>query len=269
MLVRTISGAVFVLIVTGAVIAGPFSFLALFFLISLLSQFEFYKLIQKYNVQPAHVIGLLCGITLYGSVALELLGLLPLKAILTIIPLITLLFISELYRNLKQPFLNVAASLLGIVYAVVPFVLLALLAFYNGSIDGYSSQIILGILILQWTSDTGQYLSGRAFGKTKLFERISPKKTWEGLIGGIILSVAGSYIIAQYFLDLTLVNWIVISILIVICGTLGDLTESMLKRSIDVKDSGNIMPGHGGMLDRFDGLIGAIPFIYFYIAVFC
>jgi phosphatidate cytidylyltransferase len=120
---------------------------------------------------------------------------------------------------------------------------------------------------LLWTSDTGAYLAGRSFGKTKLFERISPKKTWEGSIGGVILSLVVAYGISNLlgFDDVTTFDWMVIALLVVIFGTFGDLFESLLKRNLHIKDSGTILPGHGGVLDRFDGLFLAIPAVFFYL----
>ena len=141
------------------------------------------------------------------------------------------------------------------------------LGFYavNSFTNEYSFQIILGFFIMLWTNDTGAYLAGRFFGKHKLFERISPKKTWEGSFGGGLLTLAAAYILSLFFTNLDLTNWIVISILVAIFGGLGDLVESMLKRSLNIKDSGNILPGHGGILDRFDGLLISITFIYSYL----
>jgi phosphatidate cytidylyltransferase len=125
----------------------------------------------------------------------------------------------------------------------------------------------MGFFLLLWTSDTGAYLAGKSFGKTKLFERISPKKTWEGSIGGTILSLAVAYGISNVlgFDDVTTFDWMVIAVLVVIFGTFGDLFESLLKRNLHIKDSGTILPGHGGVLDRFDGLFLAIPAVFFYL----
>jgi phosphatidate cytidylyltransferase len=266
---RTISGAVFVSLIVGSILMGQYYFLLLFFIISILSELEFYKLAKNYGVSPSYTTGLLMGISLYATTALILTGYVPLYTVLIVLPLASLIFTNELYRESKQPFLNIAITLLGVIYGVVPFVLLALAGFYGGMVDGYSPHILLGILILQWSSDTGQYLTGRSLGKHPLFKRISPKKSWEGFIGGFIFTLGVAWLLAYFYNDLTITNWMITGAIIVIFGTLGDLTESMLKRSIDVKDSGNIMPGHGGVLDRFDGLIGAMPFVYFYLAVFC
>lgn len=116
-----------------------------------------------------------------------------------------------------------------------------------------------------WASDTGAYLAGRTFGKTKLFERHSPKKTWEGSFGGLIISGLAAFILSRFFPGIETWQWLISSVIIVVFGTYGDLTESMLKRSYHIKDSGNIMPGHGGFLDRFDGLLLAAPLVYLFL----
>jgi len=126
---------------------------------------------------------------------------------------------------------------------------------------------VLGMLFILWASDTGAYFSGILFGKKKLFERISPKKTWEGSIGGAFLALVFAYGFSIYFKDLSLVQWLVAAALIVIAGIYGDLVESLFKRSIAIKDSGTSIPGHGGFLDRFDGLLLASPFVAVFISL--
>jgi phosphatidate cytidylyltransferase len=129
----------------------------------------------------------------------------------------------------------------------------------------YNFHFILGIMLLIWVSDVGAYLVGSLIGKHKLYERISPGKTWEGSIGATIITVACSYIVSNWFPELAFKHWMVIGIIICVFGTMGDLIESMLKRQANVKDSGSIMPGHGGFLDRFDSLLFSAPFIYAYL----
>jgi phosphatidate cytidylyltransferase len=119
-----------------------------------------------------------------------------------------------------------------------------------------------------WASDTGAYFAGTFFGKRKLFERISPKKSWEGFFGGAALALAFAYGLSLYFHTLTVQQWMIIGVIIVVGGTFGDLVESLLKRSIEIKDSGSILPGHGGFLDRFDGLFICAPFIVAYLEIF-
>jgi phosphatidate cytidylyltransferase len=154
---------------------------------------------------------------------------------------------------------------LGIIYIALPFSLLVPIAFLNGT---YQGKLILGLFILMWTIDTGAYIFGKLFGKHKLFERVSPKKTWEGFIGGALVSIGGAFVMCHFIGILAIQHWITIALLMIIFGTLGDLIESMFKRSVGMKDSGKILPGHGGILDRFDSLILAIPIIFAYLQLF-
>ena len=129
--------------------------------------------------------------------------------------------------------------------------------------------IALGYLLLLWLNDTGAYFVGSLVGKHKLFERISPGKTWEGSAGGALFALATAWGLSMLFIQLTTMHWLILAIIVVISGTIGDLVESMLKRSLGIKDSGNILPGHGGMLDRFDAVLISAPFVFVYLALFC
>src|SRR5690606_24914284 len=178
-------------------------------------------------------------------------------------------FVIELYRKSKTPFVNISYTIFGVFYITLPFAMLYHIGFYNNHqfSSEFSYALIWGFFFILWSNDTGAYLSGKYLGKHKLFERISPKKTWEGSIGGAILSIVVAYVCSMYFDEITSKDWIIVAIITVIFGSLGDLVESMLKRSLNIKDSGNILPGHGGILDRFDGLFLSIPFIYAYLTL--
>jgi phosphatidate cytidylyltransferase len=184
-----------------------------------------------------------------------------------------LLLIVELFQKTDKPFQNVAGTLLGIFYALVPIFLLISMSKENIYDDGvfvttkFTPNIAAGILFLTWINDTGAYLVGSKMGKTPLFPRISPKKTWEGTIGGILFCILSGFLIHKLLGVLSLTDWLVIGGIVSVFGTLGDLIESMLKRSVGVKDSGTFMPGHGGFLDRFDAFIFEIPFIFLYLMV--
>lgn len=184
-----------------------------------------------------------------------------------------LLLIIELFQKTDKPFQNVAGTLLGIFYAIVPIFLLIGISkediYSEGALFStkFTPNIAAGILFLTWINDTGAYLVGSKIGKTPLFPRISPKKTWEGTIGGIVFCVLSAFLIHRLLGVLSLTDWMVVGGLVSIFGTLGDLIESMLKRSVGVKDSGTFMPGHGGFLDRFDAFIFEIPFIFLYLMV--
>jgi phosphatidate cytidylyltransferase len=153
---------------------------------------------------------------------------------------------------------------MGIIYVSLPFSLLNISVFFKGT---YSYHVIMGTMLILWACDTGAYFSGKAFGRRKLFQRISPKKTWEGSIGGGILAVTVGILFSYIFTDLPMWKWICISVIIVIAGTYGDLVESLFKRSINIKDSGKSIPGHGGFLDRFDSLLLSAPFIAAFIKI--
>ena len=173
-------------------------------------------------------------------------------------------FLTSLFNEKIKAVDFVGKIILTIVYTVLPFFLLIELPFIG---NAFNSKIILGVFILVWTSDTFAYLIGRKFGKTKLFERISPKKTIEGFIGGVVFTLIAAYILSIYFIDTTLLEWLIISILISVFGVAGDLIESMFKRQAKVKDSSNLIPGHGGFLDRLDSIIFALPFIFTFIYI--
>lgn len=264
MLTRAITGALFVATLIAGIYFNEIIAFSLFCLIVLLGTDEFYSLVKKSKtIQPLRFWGLLTNSTTIIFIGLVILGNLTAKLLVIPFLMMFLTFIFELYRKKNHPFINISYTIIPVLYIALPFTMLFHLGFYNT--DDYSFQVILGFFFLLWTSDTGAYLSGRFFGKHKLFERISPKKTWEGSIGGTILTLGVSYVLSIYFTNLTISNWIVVGLLTAIFGGLGDLVESMLKRSLNIKDSGNILPGHGGILDRFDGLLIGIPFVYTYL----
>lgn len=264
MLTRAITGALFVAALIAGVYFNEIVAFILFCLIVLLGTDEFYSLVKKSKtINPLRFWGLLMNLTSIILMGLVILNKIPTKLLAIPLLMIFMTFIFELYRKKNHPFINIAYTIIPVLYIAIPFAMLFDLGFYNS--NDYSFQIILGFFFLLWTSDTGAYLSGRFFGKHKLFERISPKKTWEGSIGGTILTVGIAYVLSLYFSHLSLTNWIVMGILTATFGGLGDLVESMLKRSLNIKDSGNILPGHGGILDRFDGLLIGIPFVYTYL----
>ncbi len=266
---RAITGLSFAAVMIAAILISPWSFIAVFFLISTLGILEFYKLIRSSVIQPQVIPGLLISQLTFIVFTLVLLNQLPINYLYVTIPLVAVIFIVELFRNNEQPFQNIGVTLTGIIYLTVPILLMLKIAFGINSLDGntYHGGVIMGCIFLLWASDTGAYMIGSKFGKHRLFERISPKKSWEGFFGGMVVALLVSKIISMWFSELLWNEWLVIAIIIVTAGTLGDLVESMLKRSVGVKDSGNILPGHGGILDRFDGLLVSIPFVFFYLVM--
>ena len=254
-----------ILIVT-SIVLSEWAFFAVFFVICLFTQLEFYKLVGLDGMLPLKFWGTFCGLVIYSLIFLIEKHLLSNNFYFFIFPVSSSIFFVKLYKKTdKKPFTNIAFTFLGIIYVAIPISLMNILAFTRGS---YSWQIIIGVLLLHWASDTGAYFAGVRFGKTKLFERVSPKKSWEGSIGGAVLACAFAYGLSVYFTDLLWGEWFIIAAISVIAGTYGDLIESLFKRSIHIKDSGSSIPGHGGFLDRFDGLLLSLPFIVAFLRFF-
>jgi len=262
-------------IVTGvlgsaAIIAGvsinEWTYCAVFFIICLFSLLEFYKLAGLDGLVPQKWFGTLCGVAIFLlSFSIER-GSTSYRYYFLIFPIVSCVYMIKLYKKFeRKPFTNIAFTFLGIVYVAVPFALLNVAAYEN---NVYNFEIIFGCLFILWASDTGAYFAGTFLGKRKLFERISPKKSWEGFFGGALLALIFAYGLSRYLHTLSPVQWMVIGVIIIVGGTFGDLVESLLKRSIEIKDSGTSIPGHGGFLDRFDGLLISAPFIVAYLEIF-
>ena len=258
---RTLTGAVFVLSILASIYFqnSYFTLSALFSVFCTLGLYEFYKLVNLNDkVQVPSIALIIAGLVLYaGCIQMAVWGTATL--IIAYALYILALVIAELYRNKPAPMHNLAFSLLGQCMVALPFSMLNLIATTE------NIHWILALFILIWVTDTGAYLTGMLLGKHKFFERISPKKTWEGFIGGAVFAIAGSVVFWYIFPIAPIWQWIIFGILVVLFGTYGDLFESLLKRTVQIKDSGNILPGHGGLLDRFDSLLFAIPVIYIYL----
>lgn len=269
---RTITGVLFVAILVGCILWGAFSFGILFVIISALTIFEFGQLINS-RTEDANVnkfIIMLGGGYLFLAVMAFCIDTAGSTIFIPYVLLLLYLLISELYLKKENPILNWAYSMFSQLYIGLPFALLNVLAFHNDpeySSISYNPILPLSVFIFLWLNDTGAYCIGSLFGKHRLFERISPKKSWEGSIGGGIVAIGVSLVLAHFFPFMSIWEWMGLSLVVVVFGTWGDLTESLLKRQLHVKDSGNILPGHGGMLDRFDSALMAIPaaVVYLYI----
>lgn len=272
LLQRAVTAVIFVAIMLGGLYISSYSFIALFALITALCLWEFYGMVLEHQDSRAFAarkfIGLGLGLTPFVVVSLLQLGMLTSTRELIIAiaifssPFIFLLFIYELYAKAQRPFTNIAFLYLGVLYIGLPMALLTIVAF-EGQV--FYANTIFGLLLLSWLNDTGAYLVGSMIGKTKLFPRISPNKTWEGSLGGVVLTLVVSYILSVFFDELRTLDWLVLGLIVSVFGSIGDLVESMLKRSVGVKDSGNILPGHGGILDRFDAFIFLVPFASAYL----
>ena len=276
---RTITGILFVAVIIFAVFAPFWVTVLIFSAFAALTTYEFHKLTNKQDgvdVNPiipaiaSAVLSLQVFIsTLYYSethMSMEHTYALGGAFVLIYFVFFLYVLIFELFRNKANPINNIAYTILGQIYIAWPFSLILLI----GGAGIWQLEIfMLALFVLIWANDTFAYLIGVSFGKHKMFERISPKKSWEGFVGGLVGALAVAFVFS-YFTEthLSTAAWFGFAMLVVIFGTLGDLLESLMKRTIGVKDSGNILPGHGGLLDRFDSLLLAAPIIYIYMQLF-
>ncbi|AXI24372.1 Cytidylyltransferase family [Cardinium endosymbiont of Sogatella furcifera] len=263
---RFFSTVFFAPVITFAIFWSAWTYFFLFFYVAMLAMLEFYKLLKQANVTPMRGYGICLGLLLYTiAFSYYLQGnFLPILSY-SCIPLTVLIYIVALYsRKPSNPFLDIAATFLGILYVAMPCSMLHYLAFFTGN---YSNQLILGLLTIVWSQDTGAYLVGSTIGRTKLFKRISPQKTWEGFMGGALFAVMAGYGTAYFFNILPLWQWLAISVITIFTGTYGDLVASLLKRSVDVKNTSEMIPGHGGLLDRVDSLLLTIPTVVAFLKI--
>lgn len=265
---RIFTGVIFICLLIGGILFNQYTFLIVFSIITSLALYEFYGLLSKAGKTPLNkilnTIGGLClfisAYFFFSSTSHSLILLVPYAIYLLI------LFVSELYAKHPNPILSLAYAVLGQMYIAIPLSLLNFLAFgYKGLTGSYHHALLLALFIFIWVNDSFAYLTGSLFGKHRLFERVSPKKSWEGFIGGALFSIVAAIIYAQFYTELPLWAWIGFAVIMISAGTLGDLIESLMKRTLDVKDSGDLLPGHGGILDRIDSVIFSIPAQFVYL----
>jgi phosphatidate cytidylyltransferase len=273
---RTFTGAGVVIFVMGGFWLHPVSFFLTGLILLIGTQHEYYLMIRNTGMNPQIVTGIITGVATYVISTLIASDLLPMAAFLILIPLLSLMMVFELYRRQEKPFNSLAHTVFAVLYTALPFSIFPFSAFSRAGIPSllehgnisFSPGIIIGFFILQWANDTGAYLTGVSFGRHRLMERISPKKSWEGFFGGLLLAAAAGCLISGWLEMFDTIHWIILSLIVSIAGTYGDLIESMLKRSNGIKDSGKILPGHGGFLDRFDSTIISFPMVYLFITLF-
>jgi len=273
---RTLTGAWIVIFTLGGFWLHPVSFFLTGLIILSGTQYEYLRIIRSTGVNAQMIPGMLTGIAVYILATLVASGILGFRYLLILIPFIAGIMIFELYRRQDNPFDSLAHTIFSVIYTALPFSFFPFAAFgreginplirYDGGV--FSPGIIIGFFVLLWVNDTGAYLSGITFGKHRLLERISPKKSWEGFAGGIILSVLSAWLLSGLLGVLDTPEWIIVALLVAVSGTFGDLIESMFKRSTGIKDSGSIMPGHGGFMDRFDSTLLSFPLVFLFITFF-
>lgn len=260
---RTLSGFLFVLIVAGSILLGPYTFAVVFSIITAWSVYEFHKMTNvQSGVQVLTYCGVAGGLILFVTSFLYASGKIHYPGYSVYGLFMVLVLVVELFRKKENPLHNWAYFIMGQIMIALPFSLLNFILY----IEDYSPLILLAVFVTVWVNDTGAYLFGITLGKHRMFERISPKKSWEGFVGGALTALLSGYVFSLLIPEISLIQWIIFSEIVVVFGTLGDLLESLMKRTVNVKDSGNVIPGHGGLLDRFDSLLLVAPAVYIFLS---
>ncbi len=284
LIVRSLSGvALFVVVLLS--LLSVYSFIALMLVISVGSLLEFYRMVKTAGYKPMAKYGIITTVSIVLLNSLIAIELIPAQFIAVIALLLIIPFALQLYNKDGNPFVDVSISLMGIIYVALPISLMIWIAIGSlieinlyclGDVvlnfiasEGllYDPVVVLFCIFIIWINDVGAYLVGVTIGRNKLFERISPKKSWEGFFGGVVASILFG-VFAGFIMDEPMAKWGILGVIVAVTGVYGDLVESMFKRFVGVKDSGSIMPGHGGFLDRFDALLFAMPFIFVYLTIF-
>jgi len=262
---RSLTGAVFIAVMLGAILWNPWSLLALLLGISGIALYEYYNMFRLRGYAPLVKAGIASGILILLIVFLEWQSFIPAKYLSLVIVPVAGLWFSFVFIKRDQLVHSLIITISGLIYILLPLSLIPFVSQNQLTGFAYDPEILIGILFIIWTYDTGAYISGILLGKHKMAPSISPKKSWEGFFGGMVFAVLMGFLYASFTTMLSLADWVILSFIIVLTGTAGDLFESLLKREAGVKDSGKIMPGHGGILDRFDSLLLIIPFVFLYI----
>lgn len=294
LLIRTLTGIAIVTILTTAILFSSLTYVVLMMIIVALTMAEFYRIIRVRLNRPNVPVGIMIGLVMFMISLVYSVKIAPPELIAVLIPLFTMVFVVELYRLQKNPLANVGLTFLGIIYVALPFSLFNFMVFEGVSetpdVEVASTQIhyvneflnfflfmkpdthivynpsfLMAFFVIIWAYDSVAYLAGVKLGRHSLFRSVSPKKSWEGFIAGIVFTPATAFVMYKIFGQITLTEWIVYSLIVVIFATFGDLVESLFKRSISLKDSGKLLPGHGGLLDRFDSVLLAAPMAYLYL----
>lgn len=270
---RVFTSVFFVLAMAGGVFGGPYTFIVLFGFIQFLCSWEFYQMVLPHERRMDFLrfgLAMLLSLTpslfaiFYYQFGPEFSSLWYWHMAWVFFLIFLLFMMLELFLESNRPFVNLAFILLGIVYIGMPFAFLQFIAFESGT---YAMLTIFGLLLMNWLNDTTAYLLGSRFGRHKIHPRVSPGKTWEGTLSGIGVTLLVGLLCWGLFGVYKWYQWEIMALLVSTLGFLGDLVESMLKRNMGTKDSGIMLPGHGGMLDRFDGFIFMLPFVAAYLYV--
>ena len=280
-IVRTLSGAVLLLVILGAMWVGYYGYLALLLFITVAGTWEFYSLAKAKGYEPQRSLGVAMATLFYVAAAMisimavdgvkqfadnDTITMLVAILAIVIILFVAVVFVAEIFRNRTTPIANISTTIAGVGYVALPMALMTVMPMLIGGNGDWRAIYFLFYLFLVWGNDIFAYLAGVTMGRHKMCERLSPKKSWEGFVGGVLGSLAVGAVGAAV-LDKSYVVWMGLALIVSLSSVVGDLVESMFKRDAGVKDSGNIIPGHGGILDRFDAFIISVPFAFVYILI--
>ncbi len=266
LLTRTIAGAVYVVILLFGILGGTYFFIPIFGLILVFALHEFYRMVEKNTPHTiSKAFNIISGIVIFISAYLYITQVNSYIFGVVSLGYLLILFASAILLNRKDIFQTTIYSVFGQVYITLPLCLLMLIAYQFTISNNYGFYLILAIFVFMWVNDTAAYLFGSLLGKHRLIERISPKKSIEGFIAGLLFAILAGYVFSYFYTNYTRFFWMGFALIAALFGTLGDLFESLIKRNYDVKDSGHLIPGHGGILDRIDSLLIAIPAVYLYL----
>jgi len=268
---RSLSGLVLAAFIIGCLVWSPWSFGVVLALLAAGGMYEFYALAADRGLRPQRILGIAAGLALLAlnfvltrgaaGIGLDSAMLATLSLLLLTVPV---LLVCELYRKNDDPLACAGTTLLGILYIVLPLACLFDIAAAGGPAGSWNPRVALGYIVIVWVNDVLAYLVGKSLGRRRLFPRISPNKSWEGFAGGLLGALIAGLVCGR-LLHGSLWAWAVLALVAAATGVLGDLTESMFKRAAGRKDSGDLIPGHGGVLDRFDAVLLSAPFVAVYL----
>ncbi|MDR0422095.1 MAG: phosphatidate cytidylyltransferase [Proteiniphilum sp.] len=272
--VRAGAGIVYILVILSGLLGGRFSFLAIFGAILGFGLFEFYRMVEKDTFHAiSKIFNILLGIIIFVSVYFHLEGTRTTLLPAAILAYLLILVASAVFLHRDDVFHGIIYSVFGQIYITMPLSLLMFISYslqpdIAGDGGGASAPAVLALFVFLWINDTAAYFIGSLVGRHKLMEHISPKKSVEGFIAGILFTVLGALIFARLYPGFSVAFWAGFAVVASLSGTLGDLFESLIKRTCKVKDTGHLIPGHGGILDRIDSLLVAVPAVFLYLILF-
>ena len=265
---RSLTGVIYVIALLSGLLLHPLLFTGVFGLVLFFLQVEFFNLFAETKTGFTKWFAVSTGMVLFLIGNCVAGGILPINLVFVFIPVFFLIFLAGLINPEKNKFKTSLLISAGLLYTVLPFVLMSFMVFPKFTEEKtFYGMYLAGIFFIVWVYDSLAYIGGTFFGKHKLAKKISPNKTWEGVLIGAVFAVVTGILNAVVFQKPGISNWIITALLVVVFGTLGDLFESNLKRELEIKDTGTFLPGHGGFLDRFDSVLFAIPFVYFWMLI--